>query len=133
MKDRELTYQDFEQQLKTCRQHRWRHGINARYYNESPQRLDLRKYAALAATIVGVYESAAEGSTSLQSKSLIRESQGAQLQRDIAAMAANALKNVFIKSLAKVKGNRQLRCLQLPVLNIFVIYVEVYNAYFIAQ
>lgn len=94
-------YADLEDQLEECRLHRWRHGINTRYYKDNPVRLDLSKYCALASTIVEVYESAAEGATLLQSKSLMRESQGASLQKDIAAMAAKALKSVFIRILAK--------------------------------
>ena len=69
----------------------------------------MSKYSAFAATVIGVYETAAAESTLLQAKSLVRESFGfsclvresnsAPLQKDISAMAAKALKIMYVKSL----------------------------------
>ena len=39
-----------------CRYHRWRHGINAKYYGEDATRLDVQPFAPMAATVAGVYQ-----------------------------------------------------------------------------
>lgn len=65
-------YQNLQLLHEECKAHRWRHGINARYYGENPTRLDMSPFSALAGTVVGVYESAAENAT-LLSKNLARE------------------------------------------------------------
>lgn len=96
-------YQALVTVVDSCRQHRWRHGINARYYGEDASRLQLQPFTPMAATIAGVYESVAEGATLLDSKSLQREARGSPLQRDIAGLAARALRGAFIKELTKPK------------------------------
>lgn len=93
----EDAYQQLSDLHTVCKTHRWRHGINARYYGEDPTRLDMSPFSALAATVVGVYESAAENATLLQSKSLGREALSAPLQKDISSMAARAIKSMFVK------------------------------------
>lgn len=94
-------YQRLQALHASCLIHRWRHGINARYYGEDPTRLDMSPYSSLAATVVGVYESAAENATLLQSKSLGREALSAPLQRDISSIAARAIKSIFVKGLTQ--------------------------------
>lgn len=96
-------YQALVTLVDACRQHRWRHGINGRYYGEDATRLVLQQFTPMAATIAGVYESVAEGATLLDSKSLQREARGSPLQRDIAGLAARALRGAFIKELTKSK------------------------------
>ena len=49
--------------------------------------------------MIGVYETAAEGSTLLGAKSLQRTASGAPLQKDVAAQAARFLRNLYIKQL----------------------------------
>lgn len=63
--------------------------------------MDLTIYSAMAATVAGVYEAAAERATLLQSKSLQREATGSPLQRDIAVLAARALREVFVRRLTQ--------------------------------
>lgn len=87
---------DLTQRLAT---NRWIHGINGRYYGADCTRLDLSRFSALAATVVGVYESAAGESTLLQSKSLVREAKSAPLQKDIASRAAKQLRRIFIRQI----------------------------------
>lgn len=94
-------YQDLVALVDVCRRHRWRHGINARYYGEDASRVQLQPFTPMAATVAGVYESVAEGATLLDSKSLQREARGSPLQRDIAGLAARALRGAFIKELTK--------------------------------
>jgi len=94
-------YQRLQTLHASCLINRWRHGINARYYGEDPTRLDMGPFSALAATVVGVYESAAENATLLQSKSLGREALSAPLQRDISSIAARAIKSIFVKGLTQ--------------------------------
>lgn len=94
-------YHDLVGLVELCRRHRWRHGINARYYGEDASRLQLQVFTPMAATVAGVYESVAEGATLLDSKSLQREARGSPLQRDIAGLAARALRGAFIKELTK--------------------------------
>lgn len=55
----------------------------------------------MAATVAGVYEAAAERTTLLLSKSLQREATGSPLQRDIAGLAARALREVFVRRLTQ--------------------------------
>jgi len=101
LNDADDAYQQLLTLHATCLAHRWRHGINARYYGADPTRLDMSPFSALAATVVGVYESAAENATLLQSKSLGREALSAPLQRDISQMAARAITAIFVKGLAQ--------------------------------
>lgn len=96
-------YQALVTLVDTCRKHRWRNGINGRYYGEDATRLVLQPFTPMAATIAGVYESVAEGATLLDSKSLQREARGSPLQRDIAGLAARALRGAFVKELTKVR------------------------------
>lgn len=100
LRGHEETHARLVQMVDDAKRRRWRNGINARYYGESPARLDLSQFSALAATIVGVYEAAAEGATLLKSKSMRRESTSAPLQ-NIAGLAARALRSVFVKALAR--------------------------------
>lgn len=101
LRGHEETHARLEMMVEDAERHRWRNDINARYYGESPARFDLSPFSALAATIMGVYEAAAESATLLKSKSMLRESTSAPLQKDIAGLAARALRQAFVKQLAK--------------------------------
>lgn len=69
--------------------------INAIYYGAVSTCLDMSPFAALAATVIRVYESAAENATLLQSKSLWREALSAPLQKDISTLAAREIKTML--------------------------------------
>ncbi len=82
-------------------ENRWKHAINAKYYGEAGDRLDLTRFSALSATVVGVYEGAASDATLLGARSLQREARGSPLQKDVARTAAKYMKKNYVHVLQR--------------------------------
>lgn len=97
--DQENCYKELKKLVDLCTEHRWRHAINARYYGETAERINMSRFSSLSATVIGVYQGAAPEATLLGAKSLQREASNSPLQRDVAKAAAKFMKKHYIKEL----------------------------------
>lgn len=94
--DQEAKFNELRAIVNACETHRWKHAINAKYYGETGNRLNLSRFSSLSATVVGVYQGAAPEATLLGALSLQREASGSPLQKDVAKAAAKYMKKNYV-------------------------------------
>ena len=81
---------------------RWQYSVNARLYAKEPMVVDLTPVSAVAAIVLGVYESNVATNSLTKSLSLRREANNAPVLKEIIGAVSLALKRQMIKETTTV-------------------------------